>query len=506
MTKSVNLLKWKVRKKSDLERERIEPFQKYSVREQKGNTEKPMKLSTIVLLLSMTVCQAQFLEGQTPVSEFEYEIKKASYIPQLLELAAATYDRKEFDRYAVVMERIVALQPHFAEHQIRLVQAYALLNEKTKAYDLLIQMQKKGLSYPLGEQKHLENLKNTEVYKYIDEGMVQNSARFGEGKLVYSMDENYSGMLYENIAWDKSTDSFLLGSVRNGEVVRLDDSGKRSVFISAPKADQKRWGVIDLKTDNDKDILWINTASMPQYDGMTNENLGETALLKYQLSTGKLLKEFSTQAEKPNLFSLLHVAKNGDVYVLNAFKRSILKLPVGENQLKPLLQLKEYDDVRALTTDDTGRYLYFADYAKGIYAVDLKGQGVVRLGDPDTMVLGGVEDLIYHERGLLVIQNGLQPQRVIRLKLKNPAQIEKLIPIEAANPNFEVITNGTLTQDHLYYIASSQWSKMDMMGSLLPNEKWTPLKVMRSPFNYQESKREEVLKKIDEFKKQKGIE
>jgi len=461
----------------------------------------------IILLFLTSVAQAQFLEGQTPSTEFEYEVNKATFVPQLLQLAAATYEKKEYNRYAVVMARLAQLQPHYPEHDLRLAEAYALLNDKTKAYDVLLKMQKKGLAYPLSELNNMENLENTEVYDYIEKAMNQNKAAFGSGQVAMSVNKNYGGMLYENITWDKNADSFLLGSVRNGEIIRLDKKGQRNVFIAAPDTNEKRWAVVDLEADNARDLLWVATASMPQYNGMTNENLGDSALLKYQLSSGKLLQTIQLPTpQKPDLISLVHVSAQGDVYVLNSFKKMILKLPQGKDTLEPLLGLKDYDDVRAITTDDTGRFLYFADFARGLFVVDLEGKKIGGLGDPETMVLGGTEEMIYQDGALIVVQNGFKPSRVMRVKLKNPANIDKLIPIEASNPNFDVPTNGTLTDSHFYYIGNSQWSKMDMMGNLLAEQQWSELRIMRSPFNFQEGKRDEVLQKIDDFKKKRGIE
>ena len=460
----------------------------------------------IILLLLTTTAHAQFLEGQTPISEFEFEVRKATFVPQLLQLAAATYEKKEYKYFTVVMERLNELQPHYPEHELRLVEGYALLDEKTKAYDILLKMQKKGLAYPISELANMENLMGTEVYDYIDEAMKQNTTPFGEGTVAMSVDKNYGGLLYENMTWDKASKSFLLGSVRNGEIIRLDEKGQRSVFIPAPKNTENRWAVVDLEADNARDILWVATASMPQYNGMSNENLGETALLKYQLSSGKLLQTIGlSDLEKPNLISQLHVSAQGDVYVLNSFKRLVLKLSQGQDKLEPLLGLKDYDDVRAMTTDDTGRYLYFADFARGIFVVDLQGKHIGPMGDVETMVLGGTEEMIFHKGALIVVQNGFKPARVMRLKLENPVTIEKLIPIEASNPNFEIPTNGVLTDSHFYYIGNSQWSKMDMMGNLLPEQQWAEVRIMRSPFNFQEEKRDEVMQKIEDFKKEKGI-
>ena len=460
----------------------------------------------IILLLLTTVSHAQFLEGQTPISEFEYEVKKVTSVPQLIQLAAGTYEKKEYAYYAAVMERLNQLQPHYPDHELRLVEAYALLDEKTKAYDLLLKMQKKGLAYPVSELPNMDNLMGTEVYDYIEEAMTQNKTAFGQGQVALSVDKNYAGMLYENMTWDKATNSFLLGSVRNGEIIRLDQKGDRSIYVKSPENTEQRWAVVDLEADNSRDILWVATASMPQFNGMNNTNLGETALLQYQLSSGKLLKTFKVPgAQKPDLLGQLHVSAQGDVYVMNSFKQMLLKLPQGGDQLEPLIGMKDYDDVRAITTDDSGRYLYFADFARGIFVVDLQGKHIGPLGDAETMVLGGTEEMIFQKDALIVVQNGFNPARVMRLKLSNPVTIDKLIPIEASNPNFEIPTNGTLTDDHFYYIGNSQWSKMDMMGNLLPQQQWAALRIMRSPFNFQEQKRDEVLQKIEDFKKEKGI-
>ena len=76
----------------------------------------------------------------------------------------------------------------------------------------------------------------------------------------------------------------------------------------------------------------------------------------------------------------------------------------------------------------------------------------------------GFNDLFYDDGDLVAIQSGVAPARLMRLVLKQDLFLQNTFPIEAANENFKALGNGTLVDDSIYYVANSQWSKLDGLG------------------------------------------
>ena len=59
--------------------------------------------------------------------------------------------------------------------------------------------------------------------------------------------------------------------------------------------------------------------------------------------------------------------------------------------------------------------------------------------------------------------------------------------------------------NEIYYVANSQWDKVDALGRLLPEQTWDDLKVLKSPTTY---RMEEFIKQqqdMEEIKRKRGL-
>jgi hypothetical protein len=126
--------------------------------------------------------------------------------------------------------------------------------------------------------------------------------------------------------------------------------------------------------------------------------------------------------------------------------------------------------------------------------------------DPETeRFFTGISDLFYVDGDLVGIQSGVSPARVMRFDLVQGLVINMSFPIEASHKNFMTLGNGTLVGDSVYYVANSQWGKMDMGGNLIEGEQWQPLKIIKSPIDFRMQEHIENQKRIEEIKKKRGI-
>lgn len=84
----------------------------------------------------------------------------------------------------------------------------------------------------------------------------------------------------------------------------------------------------------------------------------------------------------------------------------------------------------------------------------------------------GIDGLYFYRGGLVAVQNGVNPQRVVRLFLsKDLSRVERFETIAANDPAFDEPTLGVLVQNHFYFIANSQWGALDEQGGIAPAEK-----------------------------------
>ena len=137
--------------------------------------------------------------------------------------------------------------------------------------------------------------------------------------------------------------------------------------------------------------------------------------------------------------------------------------------------------IRGLAVSDDGNILYFADYALGIFGADLKsGTGFPLSHDPAHLVLGGIEGLYWYDGTLVAIENGISPKRVIRLSLsKDGKSVTRMMPIDVANPAFELPTYGTTAGNDLYFVANSQKGHYGQYGDLKDEKNLQPVRIFK---------------------------
>jgi hypothetical protein len=452
--------------------------------------------------ISVTI-EAQFLE-QNPPTSYELELNNETEFSEIYKLANQALAEKNYENFLKTVNKLVELKPNNPDLQFKLAEAYALSDKKTEAFNTLIKIQKQGLYYDLSNNDNFNNINKFPVFEYIKNNMDTSAIHYGEGQKVFSIDSTNSALLFESIEFDPSSLSFLLGSVRDGSIIKINDQGQASVFVAATDGGvEGPWAVFDMKADPKNDVLWVASSSVSQYSKMTKDTYGKAGLFKYQLSTGKLMDQFLLpDVKKPQLISSLDVTSSGDVYFIETYHNVILKLENNSKDIKLILSSPIYKNMRSITLDSNGQFLFFSDVEKGIVSVNLTTKSFIPMGNSETLNLTGISDLIFDEDGLLIIQNAIKPQRIMRLDLdESKAKVINILPIESAHPSFNYPSVGTVVGNELYYFANSQWSKTNPLGGLAKNKQWEKLSILRSEKRYNVKGREEYNQEINRHKK-----
>ncbi len=448
------------------------------------------KITLLSLLLLHTSVFAQVL---APVKDYVGTVNQVTDIPTLLQMADETLSSKSYINHEIVMKRLVELRPFSPDFRFSLVKAYALQDKKSEAYNELIGIQKAGLSYPVGEMEGFDLIKGTGAFGYIEENMVKNANPYGKGEPVFDISKNYSGMLFENMAFDKKGKRFLFSSIRSGSVYQHTEAGGFKEFIKPGNPVTGPWGGIDLVVDNDSDVLWVASATLPHYVGTSQANFGKAMISKYRLSTGELINNFAMQnADQPMLYSALHLTEGKNLFFINAFTSDVFKIKKDGDQVEFVVSIPGLKSIKALTSNQQETLLYLSDFDQGLFVINFATSQVLPLIKSKTGFYAGINDLFYDQGDLVVIQGGVFPARLMRFVMKDDVFFQTMFPIEASHPKFDALGNGILVDGHVYYAANSQWDKTDAVGQLAENQSWDNLVVMKTDTKY----------KMDEFMKQ----
>ena len=466
-----------------------------------------MKKIIILALLSLNA-SAQFL-ASAPPTEIEIKVNNANNISEVLKLAAIARGKKDYKGFEQAMEKAVRLKPHVPILSYQLAQAYALNDSKTKAFDTLIGIQKQGIYFDLAIDPSFDNIKSYPVFNYIKENIDVNGEHHGSGVQSFNISKSFSGLLFESLAFDANSQSFLMGSIRDGRIIKIAaKDGEISTLIEPTKGGlEGPWSSIDMAIDEKNDILWVASSAISQFGKISKESSGLSAIFKYKLSNGQLLQSFKIPGKKgPSLFSAIHLTNKGELFIVDPLNKAVLKIGKGDKQISLAFSTPKYNSLRSITADETGEILYLSDSEQGIIVVSLKTQKFITIENSGSLSLLGITDLIYDDNGLIFIQNGFKPERIMRIELKaDKATVKNVFAIESAHPLFNSPSYGVVIGQGLYYIANSQIPKTNRMGGLLSGQQWQDMYVLSSAKHYQEQSSLDYKKQIKSYKNSSGV-
>jgi hypothetical protein len=466
-----------------------------------------MKKIILISFIFLSInLQAQFIEGKVPTKE-ELKLNNSKNISTLLKMANKAKQSKDYDLLERILEKAVILKPNVPVLKYKLAEAYALNDKKTAAFNSLVNIQKQGFYFDIENNESLFNINTFPIFKYIKENMDANNQHFGEGVEAFNINKSFSGLLFESIAFDPTSPAFLMGSIRDGSVIKVADDGEITTLISESKGGMSGpWSTIDLAVDDKNNVLWVASTAVSQFGKSTKSSTGMAGVFKYELSTGKLLKSYILPEKKrPFFISSMTLTSKGDLYFIGNIKKSVLKIAKDSDKIELAYSSENYKDMRHIAADETGTILYINDNDAGIIILNLLNNDVYTFANSEALNLTGITDLIYDDNGLIFIQSGTKPERVMRLALnKSKFVIQNIFPLDVANPAFNSPTVGAIVGEGLYYIANTQSVKANIYGGLEKGNEWENMVVLGSNKHYKEKETLEYQKKIDAQKKNTG--
>ncbi len=448
-----------------------------------------MKIKQILcaLVLGAAACAAQAQQvptskpGLDPTALTEIQIGQTESPQALLRLVSLYKQDEDLQRLGWTLSRLTFLQPNNGDVKLALATTYALQGEKTKTYDVLLAMQKQGFGYDLAHEKNLAKVADTKVWTYAVDNLKSNLHPFGEGKVAFSLPKG--DYLFESLAFDPKRQQLLAGSVREGKIYLVGKNGQLQDFIT-PNAENGLWSVYAMAADPANDALYVASTASVYFKNFSKEDFGKAGVFKFSLSSGKLLEKYLLAPDsEPRTLSSIAVGSSG-VFAVDGVRNVIYRL--DGKQLKPIVSNPKLTSLRGIALSGDGKTLYFADYEQGVLGVDLvAGKGFDLNYNPALLVLGGIDGLYWYDGALVVIENGMSPHRVMRLKLDPTGhKVTNAMPLDVANPAFSLPTYGAIDGDGLYFVANSQKNAYGSYGTPNDNAKLEPVKIFRSDLRF----------------------
>jgi hypothetical protein len=370
--------------------------------------------------------------------------------------------------------KVRSLLNHYPSAILSVARGYMETGDNAKALDALMEFADLGQmddGMLDGSNKIFAPLAGSPRYKAILEKFAKNKTPVSIAETAFSLSD--PGLVAEDIDYDSASKSFLITSVLEKKIIRVSEAGVATDFAASPSG----WPMLAIKVDGTRKLLWATEVALDGFTAAPNADWGKSALLSFDLATGKLLRRVEGPAGAA-LGDMVLDAK-GDPIVSDGAKGGVYRLRDGTLQL---LNGTEFISPQTPAMLPDNKHVFVPDYLRGIGILDLDTGAVRWIADngPGRTALNGVDGLYVRGKSLFLVQNGTSPERVVRLGL-DPTLREVVSSeiIERATPTLGDPTHGVFVRNHFYYIANSGWSELDDHGDVKPGSKLAPARIMR---------------------------
>jgi hypothetical protein len=430
----------------------------------------------ILLAVSVILSTAHAQDSASAGADTQAQRPPLEEMPQPFQIAfwlnqaALAFDDLDYEDWAEATEKLHALRPYNQDFMTHLVRAYAHLDRYTEAYNMMLLMQQQGLAQDWSEFAELEPMRQHELYDHLNMLMTRAGEQFGEARRVTQLERVE---LPEALAHDAQTGRFFLGTVRDGDILVSSDGQTFENFANREQIPDLM-AVLDIEADAERRHLWVATAAMTHWRGFRQADAGRTALLKLDLDSGELLSTHRLIPDRlPHAFGALAIADDGTIYASDTATPAIYRLAPGDQFPRPFFAHQNFSSLRGIALSDDDSKLYVADYEIGIFVVETSDSSKAwKLFTPENLNEGGIDGLYFWNGYLVAIQNGISPERVLRMKLGDDGLgVVEVAPLLAALPQFDAPTYGVVVDEELIFLAGSHWHHVDTSGRRLSNQR-----------------------------------
>jgi sugar lactone lactonase YvrE len=406
--------------------------------------------------------------AQTAVEQLQ-DLRKQAHA------AIAAGDQKKRIELVLEIQKLVHNSPASLE---TLAQAYAAAGDNDKAIAALDQFAEMGQADDemlQGKDKAFAQLHALPAYQAVLKKFAENEKPISRAETAFVLSD--ANLLAEDIDYDPRTKSFLITSVLEKKIVRVTQDGKTADFAKSPSG----WPMLAIKVDAQRNRVWATEVALDGFKSASLTDWEKSAVLCFDLLSGRLLRRI--EGPPHSALGDMTLTSQGDPIVSDGDSGGVYRV-----QAKSLQRLDRGDFISPQTPamHPDGKHVYVPDYTRGIGLLDLASKEVTWLVSSGSKpyALGGVDGLYFDQLGahrwLILTQNGVSPERVLRLQLDSTlTHVASEEIIERSTPTLGDPTHGVIVGDSFYYIANSGWNHLDDHGALLPGASLTPARIMR---------------------------
>lgn len=268
----------------------------------------------------------------------------------------------------------------------------------------------------------------------------------------------------EAVAAGETNDVFYLGSIHKAKIIRTDAKGHIEDFTASGQ--DGLTSVFGIKVNRKTNVLWACASPFPVMESF--DSTKRSGVFKYDLKTKKLIAKYMSDQQE-HAFGDLTLDPSGKPFISDSKTSTIYTVDERLGTLVEFYRSDEFWSVQGITFSDDGKFLFIADYVKGIFRLTMSDKKLIPLKATFEASLKSIDGMTFHANALIAIQNLMVPMRSTIYKL-NPSmdELNAFEIIDRAHPAFNEPTIGCVANDTFYYVANSLWSGYTADNKLKP--------------------------------------
>ncbi len=392
--------------------------------------------------------------------------------------ANAAFEAGEVARFCALTAALTEAWPDHPRLIFNLARCSALQGNEADALDLLDRLISMRVAIDPSEDEDLRSLRELPRFSVLMDRYRAAIEPIAVSEVALRLDD--PEFVPEDIAWDEVSGDLFVSSIRKRKIIRIDGQGRQTLFAGYPEIDM--YAALSMALDSDRRRLWLTTAATPSMiDFRAGEHEGRSELLGFDLEIGKLVARISAPAngDQHELNDLI-VGADGAVLVGDAPVGAIYRLKPGTDRFETVVAPGTMFSPQGIVILSDGGQTLIADYSRGLCLLKPDGSIQVLLSPPYAW-LGGIDGLsVAGRRELIAVQNGVTPNRVVRIRLTEDVDgIEAVDVLDLAHPEHDQPTLGEVVGDDFFYVANSLWGAWDREGNLVEGRSLSPPVILR---------------------------
>jgi len=380
---------------------------------------------------------------------------------------------KDYATYLTKMLAADELRPNDPTIVYELAKAYALNKRRTRAIQTLNQLLLMDATIAFDQEASFDDLRNRRGYDRLLTLQRELSRQEVHDELFLAID---ASELHPESFAILADGTVLLGSIREKRIVKLMPDGSYVNWLETP------YGVLGMKIDVLTNTLWVATAALPEMIGYSPLDRGKSIVLQVDLATGFILQ--GLEYDEGSTIVDIEPDSEQHLWLSNSFEPLLSRDDIDTTNMLGAFTRLTFDlslshfNLQGLSLSENEEFLYFSDYIKGLYRINIALGEIEPVLADNTILLKGIDGLYSYKNTLIAIHNGTKPYKVVQYFLNeegNFIDLEQVI--NRGGESLGEPTLGQIKDGYFYYLANSPWEAY-ASGEFKVDD-WGPIEIRR---------------------------